>query len=156
MVKEINKDKVFKKFKKVVDKRDIKLMDKELYHYLHQYAGFIAHYDIHGFRATYEDRGFLEFICHFEDCFFLCFGDHGPFNAELKQYVAQHAGQIRAEFAHQEEQKELQLIQQLASKHGLSIAHRSTIQSPAPVHTLLAPAELLNKVGTNGQFEFEF
>jgi hypothetical protein len=56
---EIEQDKLFKKFKKVVDTRDSQKIDKALYNHLYLRTGFIAHYDIHGFRATYSGRGFL-------------------------------------------------------------------------------------------------
>ena len=56
------KYKAYKKFKSVIEKRDINLMNKNLYEHLHLHCGFIAHYDINGFRATYEDpHDFLRF-----------------------------------------------------------------------------------------------
>lgn len=59
------KERVYKCFKRVIENRDITLIDKRLYQHLYLHCGFIAHYDIHGFRAAYSDRGFLEFIDHF-------------------------------------------------------------------------------------------
>jgi len=43
-------------------------MHKELYEFLHLHCGFIAHYDIFGFKATYKNpRDFAEvFIRHFD------------------------------------------------------------------------------------------
>jgi hypothetical protein len=43
-------------------------MDKELYQFLNLYCGFIAHYDIYGFRETYAaPRDFADvFIRHFD------------------------------------------------------------------------------------------
>ena len=59
---------VVKNFRKVIETRDMSLMSKELYQFLNLYCGFIAHYDIHGFRATYAGaREFAEvFIRHFD------------------------------------------------------------------------------------------
>jgi len=59
---------VIRNFKEVIESRDIDRMNKELYHFLTLYCGFIAHYDIHGFKATYKaPRDFAEvFIRHFD------------------------------------------------------------------------------------------
>lgn len=59
---------VIKNFKEVVETRSIDKMNKELYEFLHLHCGFIAHYDINGFKATYRDpRDFAEvFIRHFD------------------------------------------------------------------------------------------
>ena len=60
---------VVKKFRKVIESRDMTLMDKELYQFLNLYCGFIAHYNIHGFRDTYTTpRDFTDvFIRHFDE-----------------------------------------------------------------------------------------
>ena len=59
---------VIKNFKEVIETRDIDRMNKELYHFLTLYCGFIAHYDINGFKAIYKaPRDFAEvFIRHFD------------------------------------------------------------------------------------------
>jgi hypothetical protein len=59
---------VIKNFKEVIENRDINKMTKELYDFLTLYCGFIAHYDINGFKATYKaPRDFAEvFIRHFD------------------------------------------------------------------------------------------
>jgi hypothetical protein len=59
---------VIKNFKEVIEKKDIEMMNKELYNFLNLYCGFIAHYDINGFKATYQaPRDFAEvFIKHFD------------------------------------------------------------------------------------------
>ena len=67
--KPINSLSVVRNFRKVIENRDIGHMKKELYEFLHLHCGFIAHYDINGFKATYsrpEDFGDV-FIRHF-DC----------------------------------------------------------------------------------------
>jgi len=65
---------VVKNFRQVIEDRDISLMNQELYQFLNLYCGFIAHYDIHGFRATYQSpRDFADvFIRHFDKshCYF--------------------------------------------------------------------------------------
>ena len=45
---------VIKNFKEVIESRSIDKMNKELYDFLTLYCGFIAHYDINGFKATYR------------------------------------------------------------------------------------------------------
>ena len=59
---------VVKNFRNVVENRDISLMRKELYEFLNLYCGFIAHYNIDGFKATYSaPRNFTNtFIRHFD------------------------------------------------------------------------------------------
>ena len=59
---------VIKNFKEVIETRNIDKMTKELYEFLHLHCGFIAHYDINGFKATYKSpRDFAEvFIRHFD------------------------------------------------------------------------------------------
>ena len=59
---------VIKNFKEVIETRNIDKMNKELYEFLNLHCGFIAHYDINGFKATYRSpRDFAEvFIRHFD------------------------------------------------------------------------------------------
>ena len=59
---------VVRKFRQVIEKRDMSLMDKELYEFLHLHCGFIAHYNIYGFRETYAaPKDFADvFIRHFD------------------------------------------------------------------------------------------
>ena len=59
---------VVKNFQEIIENKDIGRMTKELYEFLILHCGFIAHYDIHGFKATYKSpRDFAEvFIRHFD------------------------------------------------------------------------------------------
>ncbi len=59
---------VIRNFKEVIESRDIDRMSKELYDFLPLNCGFIAHYDIDGFKATYKaPRDFADvFIRHFD------------------------------------------------------------------------------------------
>src|SRR3989339_176184 len=59
---------VVRKFRKVIENRDMSMMDKELYQFLNLNCGFIAHYNIYGFRETYTaPRDFADvFIRHFD------------------------------------------------------------------------------------------
>ena len=44
---------LIKNFKEVIEGRNIDKMNKELYEFLTLSCGFIAHYNIEGFKATY-------------------------------------------------------------------------------------------------------
>ena len=59
---------VVRNFRKVIENRDMSLMAKELYEFLHLHCGFIVHYNIDGFKATYKGpRDFADtFIRHFD------------------------------------------------------------------------------------------
>lgn len=88
---------VVRKFRRVIENRDMGHMDKELYQFLNLHCGFIAHYNIHGFRETYAaPRDFADvFIRHFdEDHRYFCgnyachsdtYQDTGFTKAEIKQ-----------------------------------------------------------------------
>ncbi len=66
--KAIQKLSVVKNFRQVIEARDINLMGKELYQCLNLCCGFIAHYDINGFKATYSNPDDYSnvFIRHFD------------------------------------------------------------------------------------------
>ena len=59
---------LIKNFREVIENRNIEKMNKELYEFLTLYCGFIAHYNIAGFKATYRDpKNFAGvFIKHFD------------------------------------------------------------------------------------------
>ncbi len=59
---------VVRNFRRVIEAQDISLMNKELYQFLNLYCGFIAHYDINGFKATYSHPKDFSgvFIRHFD------------------------------------------------------------------------------------------
>ena len=59
---------IIRNFKEVIETREIDRMNKELYDFLTLNCGFIAHYDINGFKSTYRSpMDFAEvFIRHFD------------------------------------------------------------------------------------------
>ena len=59
---------VVRNFRQVIEARDMSLMNGELYQFLNLYCGFIAHYNIHGFRETYASPGEFAhvFMRHFD------------------------------------------------------------------------------------------
>jgi len=66
--KHVSSLRVVKVFRKVIESRDIKYMTKELYDFLNLYCGFIAHYNIGGFKSVYSmPKQFADvFIRHFD------------------------------------------------------------------------------------------
>jgi hypothetical protein len=112
---------VIKNFQEVIETRNIDKMNKELYQFLNLYCGFIAHYDINGFKATYQSPlDFAEtFIRHFDrehryysgiySCHEEPYRDTGLTKAEIKKeferIVDQHKEQI-SQWAKEEQRKE--------------------------------------------------
>jgi len=88
---------VIRNFEEVIETRDIDRMNKELYSFFILNCGFIAHYDINGFKATYKaPRDFAEvFIRHFDRehryysgtyaCHHTPYKDTGLTKAEIKR-----------------------------------------------------------------------
>jgi len=66
--KPIEKLHVVRNFREVIEAKDLSLMKDELYQFLTLHCGFIAHFNINGFKATYSDpRDFAGvFIRHFD------------------------------------------------------------------------------------------
>ncbi len=66
--KPIGKILVVRNFRTVIENHDIRNMNNKLYQFLNLYCGFIAHYDINGFKATYSDPDDFAnvFIRHFD------------------------------------------------------------------------------------------
>jgi hypothetical protein len=132
---------VIRNFKEVIESRDINRMNKELYDFLTLYCGFIAHYDINGFKATYRrPLDFAEvFIKHFDrehryySGIYAChqepYKDTGLTKAdikkEFKRVVDLHKDQI-SRWAKEEQRKErytlyLKLKEEFegSDRHGL-------------------------------------
>lgn len=64
---EERQERVFKNFKKIIDKKDVSLINKELYYHLNLNCNFSAHFNLEGFRSYFDGSdGFHEFT-HFFD-----------------------------------------------------------------------------------------
>jgi hypothetical protein len=97
MRKPVSELQVVRNFRQVIEKCDINLMNKELYQFLNLYCGFIAHYNIDGFKAVYSSpKDFAGvFIRHFDHehkyfngiypCHDEPYNDAGDTKAEIKQ-----------------------------------------------------------------------
>lgn len=55
----INSSGIKKSLKAVIDKKDIDKLTKDAYHFVMNLSGFIAHYDINGFKSNYRNVGDL-------------------------------------------------------------------------------------------------
>lgn len=117
------KEKAYKCFCRVIEKRDITLMDKNLYHALYQYMSFIAHYNIHGFKDEYLGNGFLRFVKHFLNPPFYGLASTGTedLGAAMQDVVRKHVDKIFYEFENQHIKKEIELMKRLAEKHGYTV-----------------------------------
>ena len=130
---------VVRKFRKVIENRDMTLMDNQLYQFLNLYCGFIAHYDIHGFRGAYTaPREFADvFIRHFDrDHRYFCgnyachsepYQGSGFTKAEIKQeffrIVDKHKEAIALWANGVERDKRYSLFQRLKDEFEPSEAH---------------------------------
>jgi len=119
------KQRVFDRFKKVIDSRDIDLMNKSLYEHLHLHCGFIAHYDIHGFKAAYSGQDFRFFIQNFdrnhETCLRCWHSDYDDIIPLMIDYVTAHAKHIYQEIDTENRNQELVLLKTLADKHAFRL-----------------------------------
>jgi len=121
----LQKEKAFKRFVKVIEKRDINLIDKNLYNHLHLHCGFIAHYSIHGFKAEYESvNDFTRFAEHFVTYpWIVGCGDrsYDDINTEMVETVKKHYHQILFEQQNHQKSVEITILKELAHKHGFDV-----------------------------------
>ncbi len=119
----MEKVRLYRKFEKVVKRRDSSLIDKSLYTFLHVFCGYIAHYNLHGYRQHYEHpQGMLEMLeellgHHFEWGAAICV-DIGN---RMKELAREELPKIRVDCLRLQEEKEQKQLRQLALKHGYSV-----------------------------------
>lgn len=58
--------KVLNNFKKVINKRNAGLINKDLYYHLNLNCNFIAYFNLQGFREAYSGENFSEFVAQFD------------------------------------------------------------------------------------------
>lgn len=63
---EEQQQKVLKNFKKVIDKQNASLINKDLYYHLNLNCNFVAHFNLKGFREAYSGENFSEFVEQFD------------------------------------------------------------------------------------------
>ncbi len=118
------KESVLKNFRTVIDKRSLEFIHKDLYIHLNCHCGFIAHYNIQGFRDAYSaPKDFLFFVEQFAGKYsfeMLFCPDYKDINTEMIKYAKANYEKIKQEMLHKEYEDDLSIIRLLAKKHNLS------------------------------------
>jgi len=117
------KDRVFDGWKKFVDsgfKRHF--FTKIIYEHLHLNFGFIAHYDINGFYATYfeepdDTTGFIQHII--EDAPTYKFEDYGDINGKMGEYLQSKLSGFQERLGKEQKELDVSRAKALLAKHGL-------------------------------------
>lgn len=127
------KERAFDCFKRVLEARDISKMDSNLYKHLTLHCGFIAHYDIHSFKATYSGQGFRSFVEHFDRNSRAFHGwnhwvrleGYEDINSDMVKLATAMAPTIYAELDLQQKNAEIDLCRAIAEKYGLKVVPKS-------------------------------
>lgn len=121
-------EKLLKEFKKVILTRDSSKIGKALYNFLHCNTGFIAHYNIHGFRETYSGLDFRDFVEHFDllhaNRYPWLMGrnsDYYELIKDMANVVTNQASIIYFELSDKQRTKEIALAKMLLIKHGVTV-----------------------------------
>ncbi|OPX89440.1 MAG: hypothetical protein A4E53_01517 [Pelotomaculum sp. PtaB.Bin104] len=121
------KERAYKCFIRVLKERNIDKIDKNLYEHLIQHCGFIAHYNIHGFKAEYSGGDFRRFVEHFDrnSRVFANWNhwireEYADVNNDMVDLATAMAPQIYAELDAAERAAEIQLCKAIAAKHGVN------------------------------------
>lgn len=127
------KERAFKCFKRVLETRDISRMDKNLYEHLHLHCGFIAHYNIDGFKAAYSGQNFRRFVERFDrnsKAFqswnhWVDAPDYSDINNDMVDLATELAPTIYAELKAKERAAEVELCRAVAEKHGFKVVPKN-------------------------------
>lgn len=140
-MREYDKNKILKGFRRIIDERSLESMTRSLYRFFTLRCGFIAHYNIHGFKDYYSGRNFLEFLSHFTNppFYIYCNNEYGDWFREMSEYAKASEQQILFEFENKELNAKLALLQSLAHELGYEVVSKQS------------QVEMLN-VDENGQF----
>jgi hypothetical protein len=98
--------KILNNFKKVIDKRNAGLINKELYYHLNLNCNFVAHFNLKGFRENYSGDNFIEFVQKFDpkspESQWVeapeISSEFDPLNMAMIQYVEEHTPEIYDSF----------------------------------------------------------
>tara|TARA_Y100000310_G_scaffold335935_1_gene419200 strand:- start:761 stop:1156 length:396 start_codon:yes stop_codon:yes gene_type:complete len=116
--------------KRIIKARNMEPLQKKLYEFIHLHCGFIAHYNLNGFKHTYyegqEFQTFLEdlkegcnvYACDMEDNY-----NYGYTNKEVKEAIAEILtdellGQIQQEVNVDAKQERFGEYQRLKAEFG--------------------------------------
>jgi len=107
---------------------------KLLYHHLIQHCSFIAHYDLHGFYATYFEEGEdkIRFLSQFDNSngipksveyhmtYWITDEDYCDINIAMCQVAAKYITQLIAAARQKQREVDITRAKLLLAKHGLS------------------------------------
>lgn len=121
---------IYQNFKKCVDERSLESMKNPLYQHFNLYCGFIAHYNIDGFKYEYSDFRFLVFVKHFLHSHFQLnmrysgedrYKEINELNRLMQQYIIENAQQIQYEFENKQIRSKVAKLRALADELGYDI-----------------------------------
>ncbi len=111
---------IFKNFIKCIEDRSLESMKNPMYEYCHLHCGFIAHYDIHGFKHEYSDSRFIRFVEQFVSPPWYYTRGNTLYLA-MCEVAHQHIDRIKYEFQNLHAKREIELMKTLARKHGYKV-----------------------------------
>lgn len=114
------KEMAFKNFRKVIDKRDINLMNRRLYKHLHLHCYFIGQFNINGFKKEFSGSGFRRFVEHFDanaeinslgymNTYWMSTPGYEDINAAMVEFVTRKAPKIYQEMGVAQQQADSEL-----------------------------------------------
>ncbi len=128
-----DKQAVYRNFATCLEQRSLEKMDKRAYHFYHMHCGFIAHYNIHGFRAEYSGAQFLRFLEHFSEWGNLfgvpLRGEYGDLGRALHRLARDEIPRVQQEFANRAHNAKVALLRQLADELGYRIVPKDAPDS---------------------------
>lgn len=149
---ELNKEnqRIIQTFKKCVNERSLESMNKNLYKHLYLYAGFIAHYNINGFRYEYDGFRFLEFVKHFLSPHFYLYlrpttSDErdkqiAELNRQMQEYLSEQVEQIKYEFENKAIRIKVEKLRALADELGYDIVPKNQSDTKVDINTTIEPS----------------
>lgn len=110
--------KVLNNIKQVLKNKDINKLNKTGYNHLYLLSGFIAHYDINGFKYHYQDLRnlFIDIL-------------RSDAEQDLKELIKGYETEIKTIFENQEKEEDLSTIKFLMQKNNLKEINLNTINS---------------------------
>ncbi|MEX3623603.1 hypothetical protein [Viridibacillus arvi] len=118
-------------------------MTKQLYERLHMHVGFIAHYNYNGFKQTYSDFKFLDFVEHFSYPIYPIRIDTDKYRQInemirlMKEYVKEHTEQILFEFENKAIHNKVQKLKALANELGYDFAPKESVNKTVDINTTI-------------------
>ena len=142
--------KILKNFVTCVDERSLDKMTNGLYEHLHVYGPFIAHYNISGFKHTYSDFQFLDFVKQLTYPIYPIRRDEehirqvNKMNDLMQEYILSQKSKIEFEFENKLMQAKINKLKALANDLGFDIVPKGQDKATDSV-------ALLTNIEENGQ-----